>query len=156
MTLQFDPRFSATLTHPDTLKIIATTDENGVPYQEENASIHLDDEGRLVLLETHEYSRTNRNLVGSIWFGRKLAIHVSHGNDDQFQVIGSPYKVLITGPRFEAHYRALRERDADANLAAVWLIDAEAVSDEAPDARREREAAGRLELIHLDRIAKAT
>jgi hypothetical protein len=138
---------------PDAIKTIATSDEHGVPHLEENDSLHVDAEGRLVLLELNEYSRTNRNLVRSIWFDKKVTIHVRAGRERQFQIVGKPYKALISGPRFEENYRRLRAQNPAAGLSTVWLIDPEAVSDENPDVRRDRDAQGRQPLVHLDTIA---
>ena len=145
--------FTDLFNDPEVIKFIATTDKDGVPSLEENNSIHLDEEGRIVILEPNEYSQTNRNLVHSIWFNKKVTIHVRASAERQFQVVGTPYKALITGARFESHYKKLRAQDAE--LAAVWLIDAETYTDENPVARHARTNQGRLPLIHLDRIARA-
>ena len=132
---------------------IATASEDGTPHLEENARIRLDEDGRLEILELDEYSLTNRNLVRSIWFAKRVAVLVRTG-ETAVKAVGKPYKAIITGPRFEAHYRAIQEESADAELSTVWLIDIEAVTDERPEARRVRDNAGRLPLTHLDRIAK--
>jgi hypothetical protein len=154
MTLVAQQAFADACLRPDAIKFIATCDEHGVAHLEENASIHVDVEGRLVLLELNEYSRTNRNLVRSIWFDKKVTLHVRSGRERQFEVVGKPYKALISGPRFEDHYRRLRAEDADAGLSTVWLIEPIEISDENPELRREREARGRLPLVHLDSIAR--
>ena len=104
-------------------------------------------------MELDEYSLTNRNLVRSIWFAKHVTVLVLAG-ETAVKAVGKPYKAIITGPRFEAHYRALQAENADAELSTVWLIDIEAISDERPATRRERDNAGRLPLTHLDRIAK--
>jgi hypothetical protein len=132
---------------------IATASEDGTPHLEENARIRIDEDGRLELLELDEYSLTNRNLVRSIWFSKNVTVLVRAG-ETAVKTVGKPYKAIITGPRFEAHYRAIQEESADAELSTVWLIDIEAVSDERPEARRKRDNEGRLPLTHLDRIAK--
>jgi len=132
---------------------IATASEDGTPHLEENARIRIDEDGRLELLELDEYSLTNRNLVRSIWFAKHVTVLVRAG-ETAMKAVGKPYKAIITGPRFEAHYRAIQEENADAELSTVWLIDIEVVTDEQPAARRERDNAGRLPLTHLDRIAK--
>jgi len=155
MTYPDVQKFADAFNYPDVVKIVATTDKDGVPHLEENSSIYLDDEGRIVIVEQNEYSQTNRNLVHSIWFNKKVSIHIRASEERQFQVVGKPYKALITGERFETHYKKLREQNEDAELSTVWLIDPEEFTDENPEVRRERENRGRLPLIHLDRIAKA-
>lgn len=153
MTVENSNILHAALTAENVVKIVATASEDGTPHLEENASIHLDGDGRLVLLELDEYSLTNRNLVRSIWFSKTIAVLLRAG-ETTVKVTGRPYKAVITGPLFEAHYRAVQAKDKDAELSTVWLIDIDTVSDERPEARRERDNKGRLPLTHLDRIAK--
>lgn len=151
MSIEFPPSFLAALAETSALKIIATVDQNGVPHLEENGSIHLDEAGRIVLLERNEYSRTNRNLVHAIWFDRKLSVFVKVG-ESSFELLGKPYKALVSGALFEKYYCALRE-SGDVSLSTVWLIDPVNITEETLLVRVEREAAGRLPLVHLDQIA---
>ena len=141
------------LNHPAAQSFIATADANAIPHVEENPRLRIDEDGRLEILELDEYSLTNRNLVHSIWFAKKIAVLVRAG-EAAVKAVGTPYKAIITGPRFEAHYRALQAQHPDTELSTVWLIDIETVSDERPEVRRARDNAGRLPLTHLDRIAK--
>jgi hypothetical protein len=153
MTIENLYLLSIALKTANALKFVATAAEDGTPHLEENTSIHVDNDGRLVLLELDEYSLTNRNLVRSIWFSKPIAILVQ-AEGVAVKVTGRPYKAVITGPLFEEHYRAVQATDKDAELSTVWLIDITAISDERPAARRERDNKGRLPLTHLDRIAK--
>jgi len=154
MSIDFDQAFRSAVADPAALKTIATIDEHGVPHLEENNSIHLNGDDRLVLLELNEYSRTNRNLVRSIWFDKKIAIHL-RSKGRSFEVVASPYKVVIAGPVFEGYYRAQQEKGGDIALSTVWLIDAESVTEETAPLRFAREAAGRLPVLHLDRLARS-
>lgn len=131
------------LARPDVRKFILTSDGDGLPHLEENATIHLDADGRLVLLSREEHSPTQHNLVRGIWFKRKVAIHLRDGDGSEVRIVGRPYKAVITGPRFEEHYR--RQRDKGEPLSTVWLIDPEAEAVPAPE---------HLPLIHLDRIVR--
>ena len=153
MTIENIELLRDALTAEGARTFIATADEDGTPHVEENARIRVDEDGRLEILELDEYSRTNLNLVRSIWFAKHIAVLVRAG-ETAVKAVGKPYKAIITGPRFETNYRAIQEENADAELSTVWLIDLEAISDERPTARRERDNAGRLPLTHLDRIAK--
>jgi len=154
MTTQLDPLFVAALAQPDSIKIIATADADGTPRLVEHDSLHLDDDGRLVLLETDEHAPGNRNLVRSIWFDRKIAIHVRDAAGRHFRVLGKPYKALIAGPRFELHYRRLQAENPPLALSTVWLIDPQVPAESEPAHHAPDGAAGRLPLIHLDRIAR--
>lgn len=153
MSIEFAPAFLSALADASALKIVATVDQGGVPHLEENSDVDLDAEGRIVLLEQNEYSRTNRNLVHAIWFDRKLSIYVRAG-DHSFELVGKPYKAVVSGALFESHYRALRERDGDVSLSTVWLIEPFSITEESPSIRIWRELEGRLPLVHLDRIAR--
>jgi len=138
---------------PDTLKILATSDEAGTPHIEIKEWADIDGEDHLVLREHGEYSRSNRNLVSSLWFKRSALLHLHAADGRSFALRTRPYKAVIAGPLFEAHYRELRAQSASEGLATVWLFDIEEITDEAPAARRAREEAGRLPLQHLDAIA---
>ena len=56
------------------------------------------------MAEEGEYSRTNLNLVRSLWFDRKAVLHLL-GTKRRFEVVLRPYKVHISGPVFESYYR---------------------------------------------------
>ncbi|WP_018607261.1 hypothetical protein [Uliginosibacterium gangwonense] len=156
MAPEFKQDFFSALHGPDSVKLIATTDETGTPHLEEVPSLTFDANGYIVLLEENEYSHTNRNLVGSLWFNRKLSIYVRNGATHQFQAIAKPYKVFITGPVFEEHYRAIRAKRPNAKLSAVWLLEVVHITDENFKTRQAHEDLGRLALIHLDQIARST
>lgn len=129
-------------------RFVLTTDGDGLPHLEADPSIRVDGDGRIELLIADEYSATHRNLVRAVWFGRRIVIHLrdEHG---ALRIVGKPYKALVSGPCFEAHYRRLAACADFIGLSAVWLIDPESVEEVgAADA-------GRLPLIHLDRIARA-
>lgn len=153
MAPEFKQDFFSALLGNESIKLIGTIDEAGTPHLEEVPTLTLDKDGYLVLLEENEYSRTNRNLVGSLWFTRKVTVYVRHSPTHQFQAIAKPYKVLITGSVFEQHYREVRAAKPDAKLSAVWLLEVEHVSDENFKVRQARDEAGRLALTHLDQIA---
>jgi hypothetical protein len=145
--------FRDVLEDASTRAVIATIDEDGVPHLEEKRSIHLDGEGRILLPEEGEYSRTNLNLVRSLWFDRKAVLHLL-GKERQYEVVLKPYKVHISGPLFESHYRKALEQPKPNGLSGVWVFEPEAVSEETAEVRILRDNEGRLPLTHLDRIAK--
>lgn len=134
-------------------KFIITNDARGVPHLEENDSIHLDENGFIVLLETNEYSRTNLNLVRSIWFNHCVSVYLTSGDGTSVEVTGKPYKALVSGAVFEKYYKDILERSDSEALSTVWLIGPESVTNESRKTRKEREAKGRQPLVHLDRIA---
>lgn len=137
-----------------TIKVIATSDKNGVPHVVFKGSIGTDAEGNITYLELLESSKTNSNLVNSIWFKRKVAITAKAEDGTSIQIKGTPIQCAITGPLFEHHYKLVREKLGDVDLAAVWVIEPEEVREETFQVRKEEEEHNHPLLIHLDRLAK--
>jgi len=153
MTIALDADIRQVLEDPATRAFIATVDENGTPHLEEKHAVHLDEEGRILIPEEGEYSRTNLNLVRSLWFDRKAVLHLLARNRS-YEVVLQPYKVHIAGPLYESYYRQYLEKSKEISLSGVWVLHPETVTEETANIRTERENADRLPLTHLDRIAK--
>ncbi|HEY5974458.1 MAG TPA: hypothetical protein VIU41_06905 [Geobacteraceae bacterium] len=138
----------------ESTKVLATLDEHGFPHVVVKQSLQVGEDGNLLYLELLESSRTNKNLVRSIWFDQKVAVAVKGKGGESYQIKGRPVKTHITGPLFLQHYRAVRERLGDVDLAAVWVIEAEEVIDENFAARQAQETGKHPFFTHLDRLAK--
>jgi predicted pyridoxine 5'-phosphate oxidase superfamily flavin-nucleotide-binding protein len=138
-----------------TVKVLTTVDEHGVPHSVVKGSLTLDEDGNLLVLELLESSRTNRNLVRSIWYDRKVAILLKGEGALAYQIKGVPVKAHISGPLFQKHYKAVRERLGDVDLGAVWIIRPEEVINESTSVRRDEEQAKHPVFIHLDRLVRA-
>jgi general stress protein 26 len=154
MAIQLSDEVKELLQDKDTLKVLATTGEDGVPHVVIKGTLHVGEDGNLVYLELLESSRTNKNLVRSIWFDRKVAVALQGKGGESYQIIGKPVKALITGPVFQKHYVSIRERLGDVDLATVWIIEPEKVTDQRYSARRREEETLHPTFIHLDRLAK--
>jgi hypothetical protein len=153
MPISLEPRVQALLAHPKTVKVLATSDRAGRPHATVDASIHLGDGGHLVYLERLEGSRTQRDLVASLWFDRPVAITLQRGAQ-AFEILGRPVKTLVAGPEFRRHYEALRASAPEGDLAALWLIEPLALSELTYEVRRLRQEVERPFLTHLDRLAR--
>ena len=70
-----------------------------------------------------------------------------------FVITGRPYKALVSGPLFSSHYREVRARLGDADLAAIWLIEPLRIRNETYQFRKEREETLHPFHLHLDRLA---
>jgi len=116
---------------------IATVNDNNVPHAARREIIWEGD--TLLLLEELESSRTNSDLVHSLWFRRKASLFTEGKT-----ITAAPRVCHITGPVFERFYR--RERP----IAAVW----ELVPEEETAESRARELAEHPLFLHLDQIAK--
>jgi hypothetical protein len=117
--------------------------------------LHVGEEDKLVYLELLESSQTNKNLVGSIWFDRKVAVTLKGKNGVSYQIIGSPVKGIITGPEFQKYYVDIRKRLGDVDLATVWIIEPEKVTNQTFSVRKAEENARRPLFRHLDQLAKS-
>ncbi len=135
-------------------KVLATLDADGVPHAVVKQSLQIGEDGNIIYLELLESSRTNRNLVRSIWFDRKVAVIVTGRGGQSYQIKGKPLKTHITGPLFQKHYTAVRERLGEVDLAAVWVIEPDEVIEESFAVRKEEEERNHPFFIHLDRLAK--
>jgi hypothetical protein len=142
------------LDDPETSKVLASVDGDGVPHVVTKGSIHAGPDGNVHVLQGLEFSTSHRNLVRAIWFDRKVAIGLRGKDGQSVQIKGRPIANHITGPVFQEHYVRLRQRRGDADLAGVWVIVPEEIIDETPAKRIAEEQERHPYVLHLDRIAK--
>ena len=154
MSTQLSKEVVLLLNDPETFKALATVDESGIPNVVVDQSIYVAEDGNIHYLELLETSRTNHNLVGSIWFDRTVSIVVKGSEKQSFQIKGKPVEVHITGTLFQKHYVEIRQRLGDVDLTGVWVIEPLEVIDENFWSRKEEEEAKRPIFRHLDRLAK--
>ncbi|SRR6266568_7892790 len=136
-----------------TVATIAMLDETGAPRSVPSPFLKQDSTGRLVHLELLETSTTHRNLLRSIWFDKPVSITLSGRNGQVLVIAGRPHKAHVSGPLFSNYYGEVRSKLDDADLAAVWLIEPEQISDETYAVRKAREEALHPFHLHLDRLA---
>jgi len=154
MATKLDQKIIELLSRDDSTKVLATVNEQGYPHAAATPFIRVDDDGNLLYLELVESSLTQKNLVRSIWFDKKVSISVSDNFGQSWQVKGKPVKTLITGPVFLQHYREVRQRLGDVDLSAVWVIEPEEVINENLLVRHAEEEKAHPLFRHLDRLAK--
>lgn len=154
MAVQLVKEVIELLEDKETVKVLATVDEKGVPHAVIKQSLHLGEDGNLVYLELLESSRTNKNLVRSIWFNRKVSVILKGKDLSSYQIIGNPVKAIITGPIFQKQYTWIREQLGDVDLAAVWIIAPEEIYNQTFSVRKGQEEVAHPNFIHLDRLAK--
>ena len=150
------PKLSHEILHlldqPDTTRIVATIDEFGNPYAIASPFLHASLEGELVHLELLEKSATNRNLLRSLWFDKKVSVTLAAADGSNYVVQGRPVKALISGPIFRRHYENVHSLLGDADLAAVWLIEPEEIADETYTVQKKEEEERFPFSVHLDRL----
>jgi uncharacterized membrane protein YheB (UPF0754 family) len=154
MATKLNKEIIALFSSDESTKVLATVNENGYPHAAAKPFIRVDDDGNLLYLELIESSRTQKNLVRSIWFDQKVSISVSGKDGQSWQIKGRPIKTLITGPVFLHYYRDVRKRLGDVDLSAVWVIEPEEVINENITVRHTEEEALHPLYRHLDRLAK--
>jgi len=138
----------------ETTKVLATLDADGFPHAVVKQSLQPGEDGEIIYLELLESSRTNKNLVRSIWFGQKIAIALKGKDGRSWQVKGKPVRTHITGPLFQEHYTAIRQRLGDVDLAAVWVIEPEEVIEETFAVSKGEEERQHPFFSHLDLLAR--
>lgn len=154
MAIQLTSEQKALFADTQTIKVLTTVDGTGKPHGKIDRSIHLADDGTIVYLELLESSKSNHNLVESIWFDRSVSVLVLGDGERCIEVTGKPVRVHITGPIFERYYVDVRSRLGDVDLSGVWIIVPEQVTDENFWSKKAREESERPFFRHLDRLAK--
>lgn len=137
---------------PGSIKILATTDEEGNAHASFKDSMEVLEDGKIAFGEEFEGSQTNVNLVRSIWFNKNVELTVRHKDGTTFQITGRPYRYAHAGPLFRKFYLAERERKGpDSELAGVWIITPEEVWNETYEVRKEEEDERHPFFRHFDR-----
>ncbi|KAF0219119.1 MAG: hypothetical protein FD174_2205 [Geobacteraceae bacterium] len=154
MAVQLTNEIIDLLNNQETTKVLATLDADGFPHAALKQSLQPGENDTILYLEFLESSRTNKNLVRSIWFDKKVAIALRGQGGECYQIKGTPVKTHIAGPLFQEHYAAVREKHGDVDLAAVWVIEPEEIIDETFAVRRAEEEAAHPLFLHLDRRAR--
>ena len=154
MAVEISQEVKDIISDKDTIKVIASVDLDGNPHVVAKGSISVNKEGKIIYLELLESSRTNKNLIGSLWFNKKVAINIISKDKRSFQIKGIPVKTLVAGHVYEEYYKQAQERNKDNDLAAVYIIEPEEVIEETYSVRKEIEEKKHPLYIHLDRLAK--
>lgn len=138
----------------ESIKIVATADEKGNPHCAVKDFFTVLGDGNLAFGEEFEGSTTNVNLVGAIWFDRKVEISVRGKDGTTYRIKGKPYKYVYTGPLFKKFYLAAREKwGPDSELAGVWVVTPQEVKNETYGVRKKEEDEKHPFFRHLDRAS---
>lgn len=154
MAIQLDIALVQLINNPETVKVLATVDEKGAPHVVFKSSLWANDRNQLLYLEFLESSRTNKNMVRSIWFNHTISVTVLGTDGTAYQIKGKPVKSVVAGTQFREHYVRIQKELGDVDLAAVWIIEPETVTNQTLATRRQHEEAARPYFKHLDRLAK--
>lgn len=134
------------------IKALATVDRNGEVHLVYKGSITVtEDQTKIELTELLETSQTQKNLTGSIWFNKKVAINVLGKDGTSYEIKGIPERYIIAGPAFEARYKEIRTRDPESDLSGIWIINPVSVREETYSVRLREEKENYPIIGHLDR-----
>jgi hypothetical protein len=156
VTTPLDLSLRALLAEPGAIRVLATAGPDGEPHAVLTPAVEVDPAGRLLYLEHLEASRTQRDLVAALWFERPVVLLVADRDGATWRIRGRVRKAHVAGPTFRARYERLRAEQPGTDLAAVWEIEPQEISDESPATLRRRQDAERPFFKHLDRLAVAS
>jgi len=130
-----------TLRDPETIKALTTTDEEGVPHTVFKNSLTVLENGYIAYMELIETSQTQRNILRSLWFRKKVSISfINPRTGITYQIKGEPYKFIVDGPLWDKFLGEIRMRIPKANPSGVWLITPTEIRNQAYEKRKEEEA----------------
>ena len=135
-----------------TIRIVATSDDEGVPHPTVKESLRAEDD-HLVYLDFIESSLANRYMTKALWFGGKASVLILTADRRSFKIRVRPYRAVISTKRFETYYREAREKYG-LDLAAAWILEPLEMSEETLGKRVAEEARRRSYFKHLDRLAR--
>lgn len=136
----------------NTYKVIATVNSDGIPHVTFKDLISINKNGEIVLCEIIDSSITNKNLVYSIWFNKKIAITLLARNNDSYLIEGIPVRAIVAGREFQRYYLYVKEKYGNIDLSTVWIIQPQLIREETLEKRREEEAYKHPIVNHLDRL----
>ncbi len=155
MAIEINEELKTILNEPSSIKMLASLDEKGNINLVAKGSLRLsEDETELIYYELIEASRTNKNLTGSLWFNRQVAVNVVSKNGISYQLHGSPIRAVIAGKEFEEAYKHVIARNSDNDLAVVYHIRIDSIKNESYPIRLAEEQKKHPLYVHLDKLAK--
>ncbi|MDR2789113.1 MAG: hypothetical protein LBD06_12375 [Candidatus Accumulibacter sp.] len=137
-----------------TIKIVVTSDDDGVPHPAVKESLRAE-EGHLVYLDFIESSRSNRHMTKALWFDGKISVLLLTADRRSFRIIARPLRAVTNTKRFEGYYREAKEKYG-LDLATAWILQPLEMSEGTLRKRVGEEAQRRAYFNHLDRLALKT
>ncbi|HLA26908.1 MAG TPA: hypothetical protein VJZ49_03320 [Syntrophales bacterium] len=126
------------LEDPESVKVLTTTDKDGVPNTVFKASLTALDDDFLAYVELFESSRSQKNMLQSLWFKKPVAMAVCKGGL-AYQIKGEPYRFVIEGPLRDSFFQQVWKRIPEVNPSGVWLIRPKEIIDESYKTQQKKE-----------------
>lgn len=137
----------------DNIKVLATIGRDGIPHAVVKENMFIENNS-IVYLELLEGSKTNKNMIYSLWFNKEVAINICDNGGTSFQIKGIPIKTIVAGPVFEKYYNYIIQEDPQNDLAAIYYIEIKEITNETYAIRRKEHAERHPLYMHIDRLAK--
>jgi hypothetical protein len=154
MGVQLSEEVQQAILDKDSTIVIGSISKEGLPHVTVKNTVFIQD-GRIGFYELLEKSQTQKNLVYSLWFDKKVAINIITKDKKSYQVKGVPYKAIVSGHIFEEAYLDVQTNiGEDIDLSSVWLIDVESQEEESFSVKRYQLETEYPYEVHLDRLAK--
>ncbi|MDR2089615.1 MAG: hypothetical protein LBP73_09700 [Clostridiales Family XIII bacterium] len=155
MAIVLTKKAAAALRSPETVKLIATVGKEGEPHVAVKDTLTLLPDGTIAFYELIETSKTQKNLVYSLWFSKRVSVLTVARDGESHLIKGVPYRAVTAGGAFLEAYEDVQKRyGPDADLSAIWLIPPEWERENTLAVRRAEEEIAHPYEIHMDRIAK--
>ncbi len=135
-----------------THKVISTVNPDGTPHVVFKNSIYVNREGNIIVCEIIENSVTNRNMVNSIWFNKKISFNFLSEDNRSYLIRGVPMRAIISGKEFEKYYQYINDLYGNIDLSTVWIVCPEFINEETLEKRRIEEMNKHKIINHLDRL----
>jgi predicted pyridoxine 5'-phosphate oxidase superfamily flavin-nucleotide-binding protein len=154
MSVELNQEIKDAIADKDSIKVIATISQQGVPHVVAKGSITVTEDGQLRYWELLEGSQTNKNVAYALGADKTVAINVITKDRRSYQIKGIPRKSLVDGHEYEEAYVAARNRNPENDLAAVYYIEPVEVIEESYAVRQKEEREKNPSYTHLDKLAK--
>jgi hypothetical protein len=154
MTTEIPQKLIDLINDGNTIKVLATVNEQGHPHSAAKPFMQVLEQGYLAYLELLESSRSYKNFTWSLWYDQQVSITIAGNNGENWQIQGKPEKIIISGPIFEHYYQSVRKQLGDVDLAAVCLIKPELLINESFSYQFEQQEKRQPIFKHLDRLVK--
>ncbi|MDY6862878.1 MAG: hypothetical protein SV062_07805 [Thermodesulfobacteriota bacterium] len=107
----------------DTIRVLTTTDEDGVPHSVFKDSLTDLDEEKIAYMELLEISNTNKNMLRSYWDKKTVVVSLlNSAKKISYQIKGEPDRFLIEGPIWDKFLDVTWGILPNSNPAGVWVI----------------------------------
>ena len=121
--INFSKEMLEALDNPETVKVLTTIDEKGVPHTTFKDSMTILDEKYLAYMELTEFSNTSKNMLRSYWFKKMVTVGIFNAKQGvAYQIKGEPFKFFMEGEVWDRFLEKVWSKMPDTDPTGVWLI----------------------------------